>query len=249
MIPLMDNLRCKLFPLATLLIIALNCVAFVIEMVAMSSGSGDQFFAAYTFIPAKVMFAIHSGDPHLLLAAAISIVTAMFLHGGIMHIVGNMLFLFVFGRAMEARLGHAKFTAFYMISGLAATFLQCFSDPSSTVPNLGASGAIAGVLGGYLLLWPKSTISGLLVPPFMPIKARAYWFLLFWFGMQVFSIIQASGNTSGGGVAYFAHVGGFLAGLVMAFIVKRVQPVTDVCYIPSDCEPCKEDHTDSNDQQ
>lgn len=241
MIPLMDNLRCRLFPLATLLIIALNCIAFVWESMAIANGNGDQFMAMYCMIPAKVMHAFASGDPSLIGMAVVSIFTAMFLHGGIMHIVGNMLFLFVFGRAMEARLGHGKFVAFYIVSGLAATALQVFSDPMSTIPNLGASGAIAGVLGGYLLLWPKSEISGLLVPPFMPIKARAYWFLLFWFGMQVFDIIQSGGNTAGGGVAYFAHVGGFLSGLAMAFIVKWLQPVTDVCYIPSDCKPCKAD--------
>jgi membrane associated rhomboid family serine protease len=248
MIPLYDNLRCKLFPFATAMIILLNCIAFVVESMAIASGHGDQFLATYCMIPAKIVTAFTSGDPSLMGPAVISIFTAMFLHGGIMHIVGNMLFFFVFGRAMEARLGHFKFTAFYIISGLAATALQLWSDPMSTVPNLGASGAIAGVLGGYLLLWPKAEISGLLVPPFMPIKARAYWFLLFWFGMQVFSIIQAGGSTSGGGVAYFAHVGGFLAGLAMALVVKRIQPVTDVCYVPTDCLPCKDD-SDSNDQQ
>jgi membrane associated rhomboid family serine protease len=169
----------------------------------------------------------------------------MFLHGGIMHIVGNMLFLFVFGRAVEARVGHLKFTAFYIVSGLAATFLQCFSDPASTVPNLGASGAIAGVLGGYLLFWPKAEIKGLAA--FMPVKARAYWFLLFWIGMQVWSIIQQHGDSAGGGVAYFAHVGGFIAGVIMALIVKRMQPETDVCYVPTSCVPCKDDSDHDHD--
>lgn len=251
MIPLKDNLRCKVFGWATLILIALNCLAYVVESIALS-GSPDaaaQFMATYTMIPAKVMHAFASGDPHLIGLAVMSIFTSMFLHGGIMHLLGNMVFLFAFGPAMEARIGRMKYVGFYLLSGLFACALQIWSDPSAAVFNLGASGAIAGVLGGYLLLWPKAEVAGIVFMPLpMPVKARAYWFMICWFAVQLLSVIQASGNTTGGGVAYFAHIGGFIGGLAMALLVKRMKPFTDVCYVPTEeCAPCEKDHTDGDD--
>jgi membrane associated rhomboid family serine protease len=240
MLPLTDNLRCKLFPLATLLIIALNCIAFVLELIAMANGNGEWFTNTFCDIPGNMTAAFHSGDPALIAASVMTLFTAMFLHGGFAHIFGNMLFLFVFGRAMEARLGSWKFVLFYIVSGLAASLLDYGINPLSMVPHLGASGAIAGVLGGYLALWPKAEITGLMT--IIPVRTRAYWFLLFWLVMQVMPVIQ-NPIQSGGGVAYWAHIGGFLFGLLIAFVIRYVQPVSDVCYIPSDCEPCEEhDH-------
>jgi membrane associated rhomboid family serine protease len=247
MIPLKDNLRCKVFGWATLLLIALNCLAYIGESIALS-GSADaaaQFMATYTMIPAKVVHAFASGDPHLIGMAVLSIFTSMFLHGGIMHLLGNMVFLFAFGPAMEARLGRFKYLAFYLLSGLFACALQVWSDPAATVFNLGASGAIAGVLGGYLLLWPKAEVAGIVFMPLpMPVKAvRAYWFMICWFSVQLLSVLQSGDPTSGGGVAYFAHIGGFIGGLAMALIARRMKPFTDVCYVPTEaCTPCEKEN-------
>src|SRR5205823_5347949 len=120
---------------------------FVVELMVQGSGSADAFFGAYTMVPAKVMHAFASADPHLIGVAILSVFTAMFLHGGWMHLIGNMVYLFAFGRGMEARLGRAGYVFFYLLAGVAAAALQIWSDPASPVPTLGASGAIAGVLG------------------------------------------------------------------------------------------------------
>ncbi len=231
MIPLRDNLRCKVFPYVTLSIIALNFLAWFYELMVQSSGSADAFFSTYTMMPGKVVHAFASADPHLMLWAVISVFTAMFLHGSWMHIIGNMVFLFCFGRGMEARLGRTRYVAFYLLSGIAATVLQIWSDPTSMVPNLGASGAIAGVLGGYIVFWPKARIFGLMP---LPVETWAIFFLPWWFVEQFLSVL--SPQVGGGGVAYFAHIGGFLCGLVLAGLWRLYQPVSDVCYIPTNCE-------------
>jgi membrane associated rhomboid family serine protease len=161
-----------------------------------------------------------------------------------------MLYLFCFGRSMEARLGRLNFIAFYLLSGLAAAGLHLWSDPTSMVPTLGASGAIAGVLGGYLLLWPKAEIKGIFLLGIFPLPftVRAYWYLLFWFGMQVVEVIGTIGQvTNGGGVAYWAHIGGFIAGLALAGAYKLWRPESDVCYIPTDC-PCPPDESSKSDK-
>ncbi len=151
MLPLTDFLKCKLFPWATLTIIALNIFAFMGELIAMSNGD-NSVLTTLALVPGNLTHAFQSGDPMLMLFAVTTLFTSMFLHGGLEHIVGNMIFLFAFGRSMEARLGHARFVWFYLAGGLAAGLLQTWSDPSSMGPVVGASGAIAGVLGGYLIL-------------------------------------------------------------------------------------------------
>jgi len=248
MIPLRDNLRCKLFPIATLVIIALNLLAWFYELMVQHSGATDQFMATYCMIPAKVVGAFQSADPHLMLWAVISVFTAMFLHGSWMHIIGNMAFFFAFGRGMEARLGRARFVAFYLLCGLAATLLQVWSDPFSQVPNLGASGAIAGVLGGYIMFWPKARVFGIMPTPPFAAETWAFLFLPSWFVIQLLSVLGP--QVGEGGVAYFAHIGGFLGGLILAGLWKLYQPVSDVCYIPTDCDcPPKSDdeHSDTSD--
>jgi membrane associated rhomboid family serine protease len=247
MIPLRDNLRCKLFPFATLVIIALNLLAWFYELMVRSSGAMDQFMYTYCMIPSKVVTAFQSADPTLMLWATISIFTAMFLHGSWMHIIGNMLYLYAFGRGMEARLGRTRFVTFYLLSGLAATLLQLWSDPFSSVPNLGASGAIAGVLGGYILFWPKARVTGIFMfGPFpIPINWPAFIYLVAWFGTQLLSVLGP--QVAEGGIAYWAHIGGFLGGLILAGVWKLYQPVSDVCYIPTDCdcpEPAATDDPD-----
>jgi membrane associated rhomboid family serine protease len=234
MIPLRDNLRCKLFPIATLVIVALNLLAWFYELMVQNSGATEQFMSTYCMIPSKVVTAFQSADPHLMLWAVISVFTAMFLHGSWMHIIGNMAFFFAFGRGMEARLGRARFVAFYLLCGLTATLLQIWSDPSSSVPNLGASGAIAGVLGGYIMFWPKARVFGIMPTPPFAAETWAFLFLPSWFVIQLLSVLGP--QVGEGGVAYWAHIGGFLGGLALAGMWKLYQPVSDVCYIPSDCD-------------
>jgi len=253
MIPLRDNLRCTTFPIATLILIALNCAAFFVELMVAGSGNLDSLFGTWTMVPAKVVAAFASGNPAAIGMAVATVFASMFLHGGWMHIIGNMLFLNCFGRGMEARLGRVRFVLFYLLSGVLAATVHIWSDPTSMVPTLGASGAIAGVLGGYLLLWPKAEVKGIFLLVFIPIpiRLRAYWFLLAWFVVQVYEVINSLGQVvPGGGVAYWAHAGGFVAGLVLAGLWKLYRPVSDVCYIPTDCAcppEAPEDGTKSDD--
>ncbi|MHA3914967.1 rhomboid family intramembrane serine protease [Halovulum sp. GXIMD14793] len=145
-----------------------------------------------------------------------SVLTSMFLHGGFMHLAGNMLFLWIFGDNLEDSFGHIWFLIFYLLSGLGAAAAHIVADPTSTVPTVGASGAIAGVMGGYLLLFPKARVDVLLVLGFFwRLIALPAWVVLgVWFGLQVFSGASQVG-VGGGGVAYWAHVGGFVAGVAM----------------------------------
>jgi len=239
MFPLKDNLRCLAFAWVTVSLIVLNCGAYLWEMVQLNSGNGSVV-AHFLMVPALVMAAIHSGDPTLLKDAIVSVFGAMFMHGGLMHILGNMVFLFTFGKAVENRMGKATYLGFYLLAGIAAAAAQIGSSPDSMVPMLGASGAIAGVLGAYLILWPKADITGYIFPVFV-VRIRAYWFLIAWFVMQLLPIFSSSGSTSGGGVAYWAHVGGFITGIIVAGIIRLVRPDSDVCIIPSDCPPCDAD--------
>jgi membrane associated rhomboid family serine protease len=146
-----------------------------------------------------------------------TVLTSMFLHGGWMHIIGNMLFLWVFGDNMEDEMGHLPFLAFYLASGVGAAALQIAMDPGSPIPMVGASGAIAGVLGGYLLMFPKARVDVLfiIVIIFKIVPIRAWIVLGIWFGLQVLN--GAITPTDGGGVAYFAHIGGFVAGVVLTW--------------------------------
>lgn len=238
MFPLKDNLRCLTFPWVTVLLIAINCAAFIWETILLGSGGGDSLLK-WMLVPSSILNAFGSGEPYLIKWAVISLFSHMFLHGGLMHLAGNMIFLFTFGKAVEARLGTLKYIGFYLLGGFAAAAAQIASDPTTSIPMLGASGAIAGVLGGYLLMWPKADITGFVLPMFI-VRIRAYWFLIAWFIMQFLPIIQSGGDLSGGGVAYWAHIGGFIGGVVLGGLARLLQPVSDVCYIPSDCPPCDE---------
>ena len=209
-----------------------------------------QFFACRAAIPYEVMHGetvlqgvrdgdIQSQSAQLMAAAQLgfdafpdggacedkfvwgSILFSMFLHGGWLHIIGNMVFLWVFGNNIEDRLGRVKFVAFYLLAGVAATYAQALVNPSSAVPLVGASGAIAGVLGAYLLLYPRARITTLLVLVFFitAIELPAIVVLGFWFVLQVF---QGVGSVAGesGGVAYMAHAGGFVAGMLLLLLFR-----------------------------
>lgn len=164
-----------------------------------------MFFVDWGLVPRRVMAGI----------GLETVFTSMFLHAGFMHLAGNMLFLYIFGDNLEDILGHLRYAGFYLLSGLAAAALQIVADPSSGVPMIGASGAIAGVMGGYLLLFPRAKVDILIIIVifFRIFPIPAWVMLMVWFGMQLFSGFSTPGD--GGGVAYWAHAGGFIAGLLM----------------------------------
>ncbi|HEY3998917.1 MAG TPA: rhomboid family intramembrane serine protease [Candidatus Xenobia bacterium] len=200
MIPLGDAVRRPLrFPVITTLLIALNAVVFILELIG-----GDDFIGQWVMVPAE----ISSG--HNL----VTILSAMFMHAGWEHIIGNMLFLWVFGPEIEDVMGPGRYLAFYLLGGLAATVAQVMIEPDSTVPNLGASGAIAAVLGGFLVTFPRDRIRTiLLLGWFVTVRFIPAFFLIgFWFLTQLFSEVGAVVQVQQGGVAYMAHIGGFIFG-------------------------------------
>jgi len=212
MIPLRDHNPPRSYPLVTYSIILANVLVFA-YMLTLDEPSLEEFIYAYSVIPADIVNGI---NPHTL-------ITSMFLHGGIGHLFGNMVFLNVFGDNVEDRLGKIRFTLFYMICGLIASFTQIAVDPSSTVPNLGASGAIAGVMGGYLLLFPHARVDTLFIWGFFvtTYELPAYTMLVYWIVYQtVLGVISIPG-VAGGGVAYFAHIGGFIAGVILIRAMKK----------------------------
>ena len=217
MIPFRDNIPSRTFPIITVLIIAANIFVFVFEL-SLSPQVLLKFINVYGIVPAAVFGWPDSNAP--LSALVLPFFTSMFMHGGWMHILGNMLYLWIFGDNVEDRLGHTMYLIFYLLCGVAATFAQVLVDPGSNVPNLGASGAIAGVLGAYLLMFPRGRVRVLMGQGIIPMPAIIV--IGFWAALQFisgFGAIAATEQTSGGGVAYMAHVGGFIAGLILAVVM------------------------------
>lgn len=202
MIPLRDVIPSRTTPWVTRSLLLVNALVFLFQF-SLSPRDLELFVRDFGLVPATF--------------STTDIVTSMFLHGGWAHVLGNMLYLWIFGDNVEDRMGHGRFTAFYLICGLAAALAQYVANPQSTVPMIGASGAIAGVLGAYLVLFPKSRIVTLL-PLFIfwqILEVPAIFFLGFWFLMQLFSGVGSLGRADVGGVAFWAHAGGFLAGVVL----------------------------------
>jgi len=200
-----DNSGRRTVPLVTYALIALNVLFFFVEL-----SSGNAFIEKWAFVPRRFM-ANPAGDFPTLL-------TSMFMHGGWAHLGGNMLYLWIFGDNVEDRFGHVKFTIFYLLCGLAATFAQLAFSLGSSIPNLGASGAIAGVLGSYILMFPQQHVKVLVGRIVTPVSALIV--IGFWFVLQFFSGIGSIADTADtGGVAYMAHIGGFIAGFVLTFLL------------------------------
>jgi membrane associated rhomboid family serine protease len=188
-------------------LIALNVIFFFFEL-----SGGDAFIEKWAFVPSRFL-ANPIGD-------SITILTSMFMHGGWVHLGGNMLYLWIFGDNVEDRYGHAKFTIFYLLCGIAATLAQLAFSIGSNIPNLGASGAIAGVLGAYILMFPKGRVNVLMGRGVIPMPALIV--IGFWIVLQLFSGIGSIAETTEtGGVAYMAHIGGFVAGIVLTFLFGR----------------------------
>lgn len=201
-----DNSSRRIIPLVTYILIVLNVIFFLVEL-----NGGDPFVVKWAFVPTRFL-----ANP---VAESPTLFTSMFMHAGLLHIGGNMLYLWIFGDNVEDRFGHVRFLIFYLICGLAATGLQLVFSLDSSIPNLGASGAIAGVLGAYLLLFPKARVSVLSGRGVIPVPALLVIGL--WFVLQLFSGIGSLFDTSdSGGVAYMAHIGGFIAGLVLALLLR-----------------------------
>jgi membrane associated rhomboid family serine protease len=212
-IPIRDENPTKRLPLVTFAVIALNIAVFVYES-TLDPAALQALWMQWAFVPARF-----AADPFSPTQIA-TIFTAMFMHAGWVHIGGNMLYLWIFGNNIEDRFGPLGFTAFYLASGVAATFAQLLATPGSSLPNLGASGAVAGVLGAYILLFPSASVVTL-IPVFVFIEVArvpAYLVIGFWFVLQLGSglVSLGSGVAESGGVAWFAHIGGFVTGLVLA---------------------------------
>lgn len=222
MIPLRDvNTRRTAPPVVTIALIALNALAFFWEL-KVGERRLDAFLLSSAFVPAHLSAGgLSLGDLGPGLTSAL---LSMFLHGGWMHFLGNMLFLWIFGDNVEDRLGHGRYLAFYLLAGYAASLAHFWADPLSGAPAIGASGAISGVLGAYLFLYPKAGIETVVFLGFFLriITIPAWLYLPFWFLLQLLPGLATLGNSTSqqaGGVAWFAHIGGFLAGpLLLALL-------------------------------
>ena len=212
MIPLRDVIPSRTTPYITVTIIILNALAWFYE-VALPERGLNQFLYVYGVVPAAF--------------STPTLITSMFLHGSWMHVIGNMWYLWIFGDNVEDRLGHGRFIVFYLMCGIAAALGQVAMDPLSTLPTIGASGAIAGVMGAYFVLYPQSRVLTLIPWTFLQVvELPAIVLLGFWFLMQLFSagtIAVTASSHGSGGVAFAAHVAGFVVGVVGVFIFRKRQ--------------------------
>ena len=226
MIPLRDRNPTRRTAVVTLALILACFGAFAVELSITASG-GDpalgRFFDRWGAVPADITAALEAGD--YFGRATIGMFTSMFLHGGWLHLLGNMLFLWIFGNNVEDRLGRLPFLIFYLVGGIAAALTQVVIDPQSTVPLVGASGAIAAALGAYIVLFPGARILSLVFLGFFYqlLEVPALVLLGFWFVLQLVSGFGSlGGGTAEGGVAFFAHIGGFALGVVVGLLLRVV---------------------------
>jgi membrane associated rhomboid family serine protease len=251
MIPLHDSVPTRRRPILTIALIVANLAVFVWSQNASSqvlvSNRGpvsvDGFTAVtaeYGFVPCELTMRCPDGDDRVDVGrftdgtpavvrvhhvpVLLTVVTSLFMHGGWAHVLGNMLFLWIFGNNIEDRIGRKRFLLFYLLGGIAASGLQLVAGPSSDAPNIGASGAIAAVLGGYLLLYPTAAVITY-IPPFFVFPLPAIFFLVGWFALQILAASAVQVGSAGGGVAYFAHIGGFAFGLItIRWWVRKNEP-------------------------
>lgn len=222
MIPLKDNNPTRTFPFITIAFISLNIVFFLFEL-----GQGENietFVRSFGCTPYEITTGTDM-EPFIFFPVRLTIFTSMFLHGGWMHLIGNMLYLWIFGNNIEDRLGHLRFIFFYLLAGIIATFAQIIISPFSTIPQIGASGAVSGILGAYILLYPRAKVLTL-IPLFYFIRIislPAFVVLGFWIVLQIINGFASFSYAAQGGIAFFAHIGGFLAGLlfVKPFLIGR----------------------------
>src|ERR1035438_8373059 len=210
MIPLKDDPAAASIPIVTLALIGACCGVFLWQFLVDATFS-SRALVALGAIPAVLMGNANLPPDLQWVPRSVSVFTSMFLHSGAMHLLGNMLFLWIYGRNVEDAMGHWRFLGFYIICGVAAVFAQVLPDPNSAYPIIGASGAISGVLGAYLMLFPRANILTLVLLPFFftTLRVSTMLLLLLWFAVQLLSGFAVHGDA---GVAFRAHIGGFMAG-------------------------------------
>ena len=218
------------FPVVTVGLIVVNFIVFFYELALGGQGSQlNSFINAYSLVPCEYTHqcAVYAGTPE---PFWLTLFSSMFLHAGWAHILGNMLFLFVFGIHVERSMGSARYLAFYLICGLGANTLEILTSLGSSLPGLGASGAISGVLAGYLLLYPSSHVRTLIPLGFFYWAARvpAWIFIGLWFLLQLFDGLASLSDATSGGVAYSAHVGGFVTGLLLVHLFAQSSRVSQL---------------------
>jgi membrane associated rhomboid family serine protease len=228
MIPIKDTIHARAFPLVTWLLVVVNVLVFVLIELPLGQLQLNRLFSTYGVTPnlcaAPILrsFSLVSipGLGTLFNGCAVPLLTSMFLHGGWIHLIGNMWVLIIFGDNVEDRMGSVVFLAFYLVCGTVSGLTQAFIAPTSEVPAIGASGAIAGVLAAYLVFFPRArvvTFIPLIIIPWF-VNIPAFVFIVIWFLLQFFSGVLAIGAAASGGVAYWAHVGGFLCGLLLVWL-------------------------------
>jgi membrane associated rhomboid family serine protease len=228
MLPFKDNIPTERFPVITVVFIIMNALVYLLEL-SLGESQLQQFFGEYGMTPCLVTgvecdvgdftSSASTSNP-----AFLTLFTSMFVHAGPLHLGFNMLYLWIFGNNVEDSMGRFRFIVFYLLCGLIASAAQIVIDPASAVPNVGASGAIAGVLGAYLLLYPRARVTTFvflfIIITFIELPAVVV--LLVWFVLQLFSgSVSLFGESTGGGVAYFAHIGGFVAGFLLIKLFTR----------------------------
>lgn len=218
MIPLRDINPTERFSIITAILIVLNIVVFVFEL-ALGEDGRDRLIELFALVPRDLFSPGSAGTQGI--APSATLLTSMFLHGGILHVAGNMLYLWIFGNNVEDAMGRLRFILFYALCGIFAASAHAVMNSASPVPMIGASGAVSGVLGAYLLLYPRARVITLLIFGFYirTIQVPAMAVLLFWFVLQFLSAMFA--DASGGGIAWYAHIAGFVAGMLMIGIFKR----------------------------
>jgi membrane associated rhomboid family serine protease len=228
--PLKDTIRSRSFPLVNWVLIAVNLLVFIFES-SLDQTEVSQLFLSYGLIPAR----FEATDP----ASILTLFTSMVLHGGWLHLISNLWALYIFGDNVEDRMGSARYLIFYLLCGVVAGFAQVFITANQSVPGIGASGAIAGVLAAYLVLFPRARVITLVFLFFFItfIEIPAVLYLGFWFFSQIFSGVMALGAPdSVGGIAYWAHIGGFLGGLSLVLLFAR-RPRAQYRWHPDEFKP------------
>jgi len=234
--PLKDDIPTRTTPFVTVALIALNVLIFLYHLSLQGEGSpaglraSRDFVLEFGLVPCRLTGACSTGTG--LLPPWLTILTSMFLHGGFLHVGGNMLYLWIFGNNVEDTLGHARFTLFYLASGAIAAAAQTALSAASSVPMIGASGAVSGVLGAYLLLFPRANVLTLIIFGFFVriVRVPAVIVLGLWFvvqfvsGLLTWGTATARGEALGGETAWFAHLGGFLAGMALLFVLRPPNP-------------------------
>jgi membrane associated rhomboid family serine protease len=221
MIPLRSEIKRRTFPVTNILLILVNIAVFIYQL-SLPPHAGELLVQQFGLVPLRAERALAHPGPQLG-PALVPLVTSMFLHGGFLHILGNMLFLWVFGGNVEDRLGHIKYLGFYFVCGIGAGLAQLLVNWSSRLPSIGASGAISGVMGAYIVLFPGARIL-MLVPLlffFFTVRIPALLVLGYWFVIQFLSGLSTIGQINQGGVAWWAHIGGFILGMFLVWGLRQ----------------------------